>query len=77
MRDQDAALKFYTELLGFSKKDDIPEGEYRWLTLVSPDAPEGMELSLEPNAHEAARAFQKPILSCPILEKSAPSSLRA
>ncbi len=59
--DQGMALKFYTEKLGFMKKDDIPIGDFRWLTVVSPDAPEGMELLLEPNAHKAAKAFQKAI----------------
>lgn len=59
--DQDKALEFYTKTLGFMKKDDIPAGDFRWLTVVSPDAPEGMELLLEPNAHGAARAYQKTI----------------
>jgi catechol 2,3-dioxygenase-like lactoylglutathione lyase family enzyme len=57
--DQDKALRFYTETLGFVKKLDIPMGEFRWLTVVSPDAPDGVELVLEPNAHPAAQAFQK------------------
>ena len=46
--DQDKALKFYTEVLGFVKKFEIPVGEYRWLTVVSPDGPDDLELSLDP-----------------------------
>jgi len=57
--DQDKALKFYTETLGFALKHDIPMGPYRWITLVSPLEPEGVELGLEPNAHAAARTFQQ------------------
>ena len=57
--DQDKALKFYTEVLGFVKKMEIPVGEYRWLTVVSPDGPSDLELSLEPNANPAGKAFQE------------------
>jgi catechol 2,3-dioxygenase-like lactoylglutathione lyase family enzyme len=57
--DQDKALKFYTEILGFVKKTEIPMREFKWLTVVSPDAPDGCELLLEPNVHPAARTFQK------------------
>ncbi|MBC8992187.1 MULTISPECIES: VOC family protein [Micromonospora] len=57
--DQDKALRFYTEVLGFVKKTDVPTGEYRWLTVVSPDAPDGVELLLEPDAHPAAKAFKE------------------
>lgn len=57
--DQAKALKFYTEVLGFVKKMDIPMGQYRWLTVAQADAPDGMALLLEPNAHPAARAFQQ------------------
>ncbi|MCP4897922.1 MAG: VOC family protein [bacterium] len=57
--DQDKALRFYTEVLGFSKKVDLPVGEYRWLTVVSPDDPEGTELLLEPNANPAAATYQQ------------------
>ncbi len=57
--DQDKALEFYTKVLGFIKKTDLPAGEYRWLTVVSPEQPDGVELLLEPNAHPAAQAFQK------------------
>ena len=56
--DQDKALRFYTEVLGFRKKHDIPVGEYRWITVTSPEGPDGLELSLEPNANPAGRAFQ-------------------
>ena len=58
VEDQDAALTFYTKTLGFEKKTEIPMGEYRWLTVVSPDDPTGAELVLEPNVHPAARAYQ-------------------
>jgi catechol 2,3-dioxygenase-like lactoylglutathione lyase family enzyme len=57
--DQNKALKFYTEVLGFVKKMEIPVGEYRWLTVVSPDGPSDLELSLEPNANPAGKAFQE------------------
>jgi catechol 2,3-dioxygenase-like lactoylglutathione lyase family enzyme len=57
--DQEKALRFYTEVLGFVKKRDLPAGPGRWLTVVSPEAPDGVELVLEPNAHPAAQAFQK------------------
>src|SRR3982074_2539888 len=56
--DQDKALKFYTEVLRFRKKHDIPVGEYRWITVVSPEGPDDLELALEPNANPAAKAFQ-------------------
>lgn len=55
--DQVKALRFYTETLGFLKKHDIPMGEYRWITVVSPDDPGGTELVLEPDAHPAVRPF--------------------
>jgi glyoxylase I family protein len=57
--DQDKALRFYTDVLGFRKKRDIPVGEYRWITVVSPEGPDDLELALEPNANPAAKAFQK------------------
>lgn len=56
--DQDKALSFYTEVLGFRQKHDIPVGEYRWITVTSPEGPDDLELSLEPNANPAGRAFQ-------------------
>jgi catechol 2,3-dioxygenase-like lactoylglutathione lyase family enzyme len=58
VNDQDKALRFYTEVLGFRKKHDIPVGAYKWLTVVSPEGPEDIELSLEPNANPAAKTFQ-------------------
>ena len=61
--DQDKALQFYTDVLGFRKKHDIPVGEYRWITVVSPDGHDDVELSLEPNANPAARAFQEAMLA--------------
>lgn len=57
--DQDKALKFYTEVFGFVKKHDIPVGEYRWITVVSPEGPPDVELSLEPNANPVGRTFQE------------------
>ena len=59
--DQDKALKFYTETLGFVKKHDIPVGEFRWLTVVSPDDPDGTELLLEPNDNPVSQTYQKGI----------------
>jgi catechol 2,3-dioxygenase-like lactoylglutathione lyase family enzyme len=56
--DQAKALDFYTEVLGFEKKTDVPVGEHRWLTVVSPEARDGVELLLEPDAHPAARPFK-------------------
>jgi catechol 2,3-dioxygenase-like lactoylglutathione lyase family enzyme len=59
VEDQEAALAFYTEVLGFVKKTDLPAGEFRWVTVVSREDPEDVELALEPNANPAARAYQK------------------
>jgi catechol 2,3-dioxygenase-like lactoylglutathione lyase family enzyme len=56
--DQAKALDFYTGILGFQPAQDVPLGEYRWLTVVSPSAPDGVQLLLEPNVHPAAKAFQ-------------------
>jgi catechol 2,3-dioxygenase-like lactoylglutathione lyase family enzyme len=56
--DQARALAFYTDVLGFEKKHDIPMGEHRWLTVVSHDAPDGVELVLEPDVHPAAKPFK-------------------
>jgi len=60
--DQAKALRFYTEVLGFVKKREIPLGEHSWLTVVSPEAPEGTELSLEPDEHPAARPFKQALV---------------
>jgi catechol 2,3-dioxygenase-like lactoylglutathione lyase family enzyme len=57
--DQDKALKFYTNVLGFVKKHDVPLGAHRWLTVVSPDDPDGVELVLEPDEHPAAKPFKR------------------
>lgn len=56
--DQAKALAFYTDVLGFVKKNDVPLGEHRWLTVVSPDAPDGVELVLEPDEHPAVKPFK-------------------
>ena len=56
--DQAKALAFYTDVLGFQVKHDVPLGEHRWLTVVSPEAPEGVELLLEPDEHPAAGPFK-------------------
>ena len=56
--DQDKALRFYTGVLGFVKKTEVPLGEFKWLTVVSPEGPGEVELLLEPNAHPAAKTFQ-------------------
>ena len=68
--DQDKALKFYTEVLGFVKKREMPAGDYKWLTVVSPDVPDGVELLLEPNDNPAARTFQQAIYQQGIPAKS-------
>ena len=56
--DQEKALRFYTEKLGFEKKTDIPMGEHRWLTVVAPEDRDGVELVLEPDSHPAAGPFK-------------------
>ncbi|GGK88096.1 VOC family protein [Mangrovihabitans endophyticus] len=61
--DQDKALGFYTEILGFHKKDEVPLGEHRWLTVVSPEQPEGPELLLEPDAHPAVRPYKEALVA--------------
>ncbi|MFK4085416.1 VOC family protein [Kribbella sp. NPDC020789] len=58
VNDQRAALAFYTDVLGFTKKHDIPLGEAAWLTVVSPDAPDGPELLLEPAGHPAVKPYR-------------------
>jgi catechol 2,3-dioxygenase-like lactoylglutathione lyase family enzyme len=60
--DQDKALRFYTDVLGFKKKQDVPLGEFRWLTVVSPQDPNGTELLLEPDAHPAAKPFKEALV---------------
>ena len=61
--DQDKALAFYTEKLGFVKKTELPAGDYKWLTVVSPEDPDGVELVLEPDAHPAARPFKDALVA--------------
>ena len=61
--DQAKALRFYTEVLGFEKKHDVPLGEASWLTVVSPDEPEGTELLLEPDGHPAVRPFKEALVT--------------
>ncbi len=61
--DQQKALDFYTKTLGFVVKHDIPVGEHRWITVVSPEEPDGVELGLEPNAHPAARVYQEALMA--------------
>ena len=61
--DQAKALAFYTDVLGFVKKHDVPLGEHRWLTVVSPESPDGTELLLEPDEHPAARPFKEALVA--------------
>jgi catechol 2,3-dioxygenase-like lactoylglutathione lyase family enzyme len=61
--DQDKALRFYTEVLGFEKKAEVPLGEHRWLTVTSPEDPDGIELLLEPDSHPAARPFKEALVA--------------
>ena len=61
--DQDKALRFYTEVLGFVKKTEVPLGEHRWLTVVSPEAPDGVELVLEPDEHPAVKPFKEALVA--------------
>jgi catechol 2,3-dioxygenase-like lactoylglutathione lyase family enzyme len=61
--DQAKALRFYTDVLGFAKKADVPLGEHRWLTVVSPEDPDGPELVLEPDTHPAARPFKEALVA--------------
>jgi len=60
--DQAKALDFYTRVLGFTKKYDVPLGEYRWLTVVSPDDPEGVELLLSPANHPAVKPYRETLV---------------
>ena len=61
--DQEKALRFCRDILGFKLKHDIPMGAHRWLTLVSAEAPDGVELLLEPDAHPAAKPFKAALLA--------------
>ncbi|WP_448626353.1 VOC family protein [Geodermatophilus sp. URMC 64] len=61
--DQAKALAFYTDVLGFVKKNDVPVGEHRWLTVVSPEDPDGVELLLEPSEHPAAAPFKEALVA--------------
>ena len=61
--DQEKALRFYTDVLGFVKKNDVPMGEHRWLTVVSPEDPDGVELVLEPGEHPAVRPFKDALVA--------------
>jgi len=66
VEDQGRALEFYTTVLGFTKKHDIPMGDFRWLTVVSPDGVDGVELVLEPMAFPPARVYQKALFDAGI-----------
>ncbi|MFI9007890.1 VOC family protein [Actinosynnema sp. NPDC053489] len=61
--DQDRALRFYTEVLGFVKKTEVPLGAHRWLTVVSPEEPDGTELVLEPDEHPAVKPYKEALVS--------------
>jgi catechol 2,3-dioxygenase-like lactoylglutathione lyase family enzyme len=61
--DQAKALRFYTDVLGFVKKTEVPMGEHSWLTVVSPEAPDGVELVLEPDEHPAVRPFKQALVA--------------
>ncbi|GAA3075162.1 VOC family protein [Streptomyces glomeratus] len=61
--DQDKALRFYTDVLGFVKKTEVPLGEYRWLTVVSPEDPNGTELVLEPDGHPAVKPYKAALVA--------------
>ena len=74
VNDQDKALEVYTTKLGFVKKQDLPMGEYRWLTVVSPEDPDGAEICLEPNAFPAADVFQKALFEAGVPQNAFASS---
>lgn len=61
--DQEKAQRFYCDVLGFQLKNDVPMGEHRWLTVVSPDDTDGVELLLEPDAHPAAKPFKAALVA--------------
>ncbi|ACY14487.1 VOC family protein [Haliangium ochraceum] len=63
VEDQAKALAFYTDVLGFVKKNDVPTGEYRWLTVVSKEDADGVELMLEPSAHPAVPPFKEALVA--------------
>jgi catechol 2,3-dioxygenase-like lactoylglutathione lyase family enzyme len=60
--DQEKALRFYADVLGFIKRTDVPMGQFRWLTVVSSEDPDGVELLLEPDQHPAARPFKRALV---------------
>ena len=66
VEDQEKALKFYTEKLGFAKMADISMGDYRWLTVTPPDGPEGVEVVLEPAAFPPAKVYQRALFDAGI-----------
>src|SRR5262245_24262975 len=70
VNDQDKALRFYTDVLGFAKKADFSNGPFRWLTVVSPEEPDGTELQLALNNNAAAKAYQQAIF-----EQSQPAAM--
>ncbi len=61
--DQEKALRFYTEVLGFQEKANVPLGEHRWITVVSPEDPDGTQLVLEPDEHPAVKPFKKALVA--------------
>ena len=63
VNDQDAALAFYTEKLGFEVKHNLPMGEHSWLTVISPEDPEGTELLLEPAVHPAVKPYRDALVA--------------
>lgn len=63
VNDQDKALRFYTQVLGFAKKTDVGKGEYRWLTVVSPEEPDAVQLQLELNSNPVAKTYQQAIFA--------------
>jgi predicted enzyme related to lactoylglutathione lyase len=74
VNDQENALRFYTDVLGFRKKQDFPVGGARWITVVAPEGPDDLELVLEPNGHPAASAYQSALMKdgipCTALEST-------
>jgi catechol 2,3-dioxygenase-like lactoylglutathione lyase family enzyme len=63
VHNQEEALRFYTDVLGFEKKTEVPLGEHSWLTVVSPEAPDGVELLLEPDGHPAVKPFKEALVN--------------